>query len=111
VDAAPSHASGYQPPAIANPGNLIFTGGGGHLGSDLAHGNEAPMPEELAAWFIRSHCPPGGIVLDPFGGSGTTVAAALKEGRREVSLDLRPSQCDLARRRLESVEVQGRLAL
>jgi hypothetical protein len=44
-------------------------------------------------------------------GSGSTVAAALKEGRRGVSLDLRPSQYDLARRRLESVEVQGRLAL
>jgi hypothetical protein len=32
------------------------------------------------------------------------VAAALKEGRRGVSLDIRPSQCDLARRRLAGVE-------
>jgi hypothetical protein len=94
---------GYQPPAFANPGNLISTaGGGGHLGNDLAHLNEAPFPEELAAWFIRSHCPPGGRVLDPFGGSGSTVAAALKERRRGVSLDLRESQCRLARQRLAS---------
>jgi 16S rRNA G966 N2-methylase RsmD len=105
-NSAPAHTSnheGYQPPAIANPGNLISTsGGGGHLGSDLAHLNEAPFPEELAAWFIRSHCRPGGRVLDPFGGSGSTVAAALREGRRGVSVDLRESQCRLARQRLAS---------
>jgi hypothetical protein len=127
VDPAPSHTfgfnygpggrvewpsrEGYQPPAIANPGNLICTGsGGGHLGSDWAGYNEAPFPEKLAAWFVRSHCPPGGIVLDPFGGSGSTVAAALKEGRRGVSLDIRPSQCMLARQRLaESRDDQARL--
>jgi hypothetical protein len=91
----------YVPPAIANPGNLIsIPVGGGLLGHPLAHENEAPFPEELAAWFIRSHCPPGGLVLDPFGGSGSTVAAALKEGRRGISMDIRQSQCDLARRRL-----------
>jgi hypothetical protein len=93
---------GYDPPVLANPGNLIsIPVGGGLMGHPLAHENEAPFPEELAAWFIRSHCPPGGIVLDPFGGSGSTVAAALKEGRRGVSLDIRPSQCALARRRLD----------
>jgi hypothetical protein len=93
---------GYENPAIANPGNLIdIPVGGGLMGDDLAHENEAPFPEELAAWFIRSHCPPGGLVLDPFGGSGSTVAAALKLGRRGVSLDIRPDQCDLARRRLD----------
>jgi hypothetical protein len=96
----------YVPPVIANPGNLIsIPVGGGLLGHPLAHENEAPYPEDLPAWFIRSHCPPGGIVLDPFGGSGSTVAAALKLGRRGVSLDIRPSQCDLARRRLAAVDV------
>jgi DNA modification methylase len=121
VDPAPSHTFGYnygqngreewpsrpdyEPPAIANPGNLISTGGGhGHLGSDLAHENEAPFPEALAAWFIRSHCPPGGRVLDPFGGSGTTAAAAVALDRHAVTMDLRQSQCDLAARRLATEE-------
>jgi hypothetical protein len=91
----------YEPPAIANPGNLIdIPVGGGLMGHPLAHENEAPFPEDLPAFFIRSHCPPGGLVLDPFGGSGSTVAAALKEGRRGISLDIREDQCDLARRRL-----------
>ncbi len=92
----------YNAPALANPGNLIDVKvGGGHMGSMLAHENEAPFPEDLAAWFLRSLCPPGGTVLDPFGGSGTTVAAAEKNGRHGVALDLRQSQCRLAMRRVE----------
>jgi hypothetical protein len=94
----------YIPPAVANPGNLLHTNtGGGQLGSDLAHENEAPYPEDLPAFFIASHCPPGGLVLDPFSGSGTTCAAATKLGRSAIGLDLRESQCRLGRRRLRNV--------
>jgi hypothetical protein len=99
---------GYLPPVLANPGNLVTTKtGGGHLGHRLAHDNEAPFPETLAAWFIRSYCPPGGLVLDPFSGSGTTAAAATALGRRAIGIDLRLSQCQLSRRRCG--EVQGNL--
>lgn len=105
----------YEPPVLADPGNLlsiaedgpsslIHTGTGGNsLGSKLAHESEAPYPEDVPEFFINSHCPPGGLVLDPFSGSGTTVAAALKFGRRGIGLDLRQSQCRLARRRLRTV--------
>lgn len=87
-------------PVLANPGNVIKTVvGGNQMGNPLCHENEAPFPEALAEWFIRSHCPPGGIVLDPFSGSGTTCAAAAKLGRRAIGLDLRASQCHLGRRR------------
>lgn len=95
---------GYAPPALANPGNLLKTTvGGGQLGSDLAHENEAPYPVGVPEFFIASHCPPGGLVLDPFGGSGTTPHAALGLGRRCVSMDLRRSQCLLSRRRLRNI--------
>jgi site-specific DNA-methyltransferase (adenine-specific) len=91
-------------PEIANPGNLIDASvGGGHLGSPLAHENDAPYPEKIPAWFIRSHCPPAGLVFDPFSGSGTTAAAALSEGRRYLASDLRQSQCELTRRRVATV--------
>ncbi len=94
---------GYGMPAKANPGNVVSVKvGGGQMGSPLAHENEAPFPEALPAYFIRSHCKPGGIVLDPFSGSGTTVAAAVKSGRRGIGLDLRMSQCELGRRRVDS---------
>jgi hypothetical protein len=91
----------YVPPAKANPGNLVKTVVGGNLmGSKLAHENEAPFPESLVEHFIRSLCPPGGIVLDPFSGSATTSAAAVRHGRRAIGLDLRRSQCELGARRL-----------
>lgn len=96
---------GYIPPNIANPGNLLSTTvGGGQLGHDLAHENEAPYPVDVPRFFIRSHCPPGGLVLDPFSGSGTTVDAAAHEGRIGIGFDLRQSQCILTRRRMTEDE-------
>lgn len=96
----------YLPPEKANPGNVLrFSVGGGLLGSKLAHENEAPFPEKLAEFFIRSFCPPGGIVLDIFGGSGTTLAAAHLADRICWSVDIRGSQSELTHRRyLEAVE-------
>jgi hypothetical protein len=95
----------YRPPERANPGNLIDCGpgGGGHMGHPLAHENEAPFPLKLAEFFVRSFCPPDGVVLDPFGGSGTTAHAATLHGRRAALIDVRESQIELARRRIEDV--------
>jgi hypothetical protein len=88
------------PPAIANPGNLIsLKVGGGLMGHKLAHDNEAPFPEGLAEWFIRSLCPPGGIILDPFSGSGTTACVAQKLGRYGIGIDLRESQAKIGVKR------------
>ena len=90
---------GYDPPKVANPGNVIKCSGS-HLGSKLAHENEAPFPEKLAEFFIKSFCPPGGVVLDPFGGSGTTASVARQNGRGYISIDIRQSQIELTQRRL-----------
>ena len=106
---APSHrlaggkrATGsYAPPPLANPGNVIHCAvGGGRMGSDLSHENEAPFPEPLAEFFVKSFCPPGGVVLDPFCGSGTTGAVALRNGRQFIGIDVRQSQVDLTEQRL-----------
>jgi site-specific DNA-methyltransferase (adenine-specific) len=77
--------------------------GGGHLGHPLAHEGEAPMPLAVAERFVCWFCPPGGIVLDPFAGSGTTIDAAIQHGRRAISCDLRASQVELVHRRLRTV--------
>lgn len=92
--------SSYDPPKIANPGNVIRCSGG-HLGSKIAHEGEAPFPERLAEFFVRSFCPPQGTVLDCFGGSGTTLAVAVLNDRNAISVDIRESQCELMRRRLD----------
>lgn len=90
---------------IANPGNIVRCKvGGGHMGHAIAHENEAPFPESLVRPFVLSFCPPEGIVLDCFGGSGTTAAVALKTGRRSISIDLRPSEIDKMNRRLQDVQ-------
>ena len=95
---------GYEPPVLANPGNVIHCPvGGGQMGSPLAHDNEAPFPERLAEFFVLSFCPPGGLVCDPFSGSGTTAAVCKRWGRRFTGCDLRASQVELTRKRLETV--------
>lgn len=91
----------YFPPFLANPGNVLkYDVGGGVMGSPIAHDNEAPFPQALAEFFVRSFCPPDGIVCDPFSGSGTTAAAAIEWRRRFVGCDIRESQVELTRRRI-----------
>jgi hypothetical protein len=95
----------YIPPEIANPGNIIHCSvGGGKMGHHMAHENEAPFPEKLAEFFVRSFCPPGGLVLDPFSGSGTTMAACEKFGRSGIGVDMRASQTELGRRRTAGLQ-------
>lgn len=92
---------GYSAPVLANPGNVIYCNvGGGTMGATEAHDNEAPFPLKLAEFFVRSFCPPEGVVLDPFSGSGTTAAAAIAHGRRAIGIDIRADQIALARKRL-----------
>jgi hypothetical protein len=92
----------YTPPALANPGNIIECSGG-HLGHDLAHDNEAPFPTKLSDFFVKSFCPPGGVVADIMCGGGTTLQSCLTHGRRFIGCDLRESQKDLSERRAADV--------
>lgn len=59
----------------------------------------ATFPIDLPLRCIKAGCRPGGTVLDPFSGSGTTGAAARQLGRRYVGIDLNPAYHDLARER------------
>ncbi len=91
-------------PEIANPGNLIrCVVGGGSMGHPLATENEAPFPLKLAAFFVKSFCPPGGVVCDVFSGSGTTCHASIENGRRFIGCDLRQIQVELCERRMRTV--------
>lgn len=58
----------------------------------------AVMPSALAERCILAGCKPGGTVLDPFSGSGTTGMAAAKHGRRYVGIDLNADYLDLSLR-------------
>ena len=76
-------------------------------------GHSATFPERLIEPRIRSCCPPGGLVLDPFCGVGTTLQVAVKNGRRAVGFELNPrfaqaSRKPLAQRSIEELLVAGR---
>ncbi len=60
----------------------------------------AVMPEALVEPCILSGCPEGGVVLDPFGGAGTTALVAAKLGRKSVYIDLNPEYAKMAKKRL-----------
>jgi site-specific DNA-methyltransferase (adenine-specific) len=68
-------------------------------------GHVAAGPVALAQRCVRLGCPPGGRVVDPFCGSGTTGLAARAAGCEFVGIDLDPASCAIAWRRLTD---QGR---
>lgn len=60
----------------------------------------AAYPEELAAVCICAGCPEGGVVLDPFMGTGTTAVAALRLNRRFIGVELNPAYVQIAEQRI-----------
>ncbi|MGE0760103.1 MAG: site-specific DNA-methyltransferase, partial [Pirellulaceae bacterium] len=61
----------------------------------------AVFPEKLVETCVRATCPAGGVVLDPFLGSGTTAVVASRLGRSYLGIDIHPAYCEMARRRLK----------
>jgi len=62
----------------------------------------ATFPEKLVEPCILAGCPPGGVVLDPFLGSGTTGAVALRLGRAFIGIELNSEYMTMAERRIRS---------
>jgi site-specific DNA-methyltransferase (adenine-specific) len=60
----------------------------------------AVYPQELIETPISAGCPNGGIVLDPFMGSGTTGVVALKQNKRFIGIELNPDYIEIAKRRI-----------
>jgi hypothetical protein len=71
--------------------------------ADRGEGNTHPTvkPSELMAYICRLVTPPGGVVLDPFMGSGSTGVGALREGFGFIGIELDAGYLEIARNRLE----------
>lgn len=67
----------------------------------------ATFPPDLIRPCILAGCPPGGLVLDPFGGAGTTSLVAMQEGRRSIMLELNSDYADIATARLKKAWLEG----
>jgi DNA modification methylase len=76
-----AQGAGRKPPPAANPHPTV-------------------KPLELMRWLIRLTAPPGGLVLDPFCGSGTTGAAAVLERRLFLGTEIDPQYAQIARARI-----------
>jgi hypothetical protein len=72
-----------------------------YLSQPMANVHPTVKPIELMRWLVRLVTPPGGVVLDPFTGSGTTGAAAMLEGFRFVGCEREPEYAEIARARIQ----------
>jgi DNA modification methylase len=64
-------------------------------------------PTDLMRWLCRLITPKGGLILDPFMGSGSTGKAAVLEGFRFIGIDLSPEYVEIARARIDFARRQG----
>ncbi|WP_331746745.1 site-specific DNA-methyltransferase [Streptomyces sp. NBC_00842] len=60
-------------------------------------------PVEVVRELITYACPPGGLVVDPFAGSGSTLDAARQSGRRAIGIEADEEYAEAAKRRLSSL--------
>lgn len=72
---------------------------------DRSHPTEKPV--DLLRQLVRVVCPKGGLVIDPFAGSGPTAAAALAEGCRCLLVEKDPVYFEIARKRTEQAMARG----
>ena len=67
----------------------------------FAEAHFATFPPELPENCIRAGCPPGGVVLDPFFGAGTTGLVADRLQRDCIGIELNPAYAEIARKRIQ----------
>jgi DNA modification methylase len=81
------------------PNCLMITKGGGSPGSE---DHPAVTPLAVCDWWVRYLSPPGGVTLDPFAGSGSSLIAALNHGASKViGIEREKKYIKIARRRIE----------
>lgn len=94
----------YFHPYGKNPGDVWTLPTAAFKGAHFA-----VFPLALAERLVAALCPPGGLVLDPFCGSGTSLLAAARLGRRGLGFEVNPEYAEMARRRVAAEAGQGRI--
>ncbi len=77
-----------------------------HLATECSNKNHsAAFPEELPEWFIKLFTKQGDTVLDPFMGSGTTLAVANRMQRHSIGIEILPEYFDMVQSQTKPVEL------
>lgn len=71
----------------------------------------AVYPTALIVPCVRAGCPVGGVILDPFAGSGTTGLVTLENGRKFVGIELNPEYLPMIKKRIHGAATQMKLDL
>lgn len=87
--------------ASENNGQHLTRRDEGYEVAERANVHPTVKPTDLMRWLVRLVTPPGGIVFDPFTGSGSTGKAALLEGFRFIGAEMTAEYLPIARARLE----------
>jgi len=72
--------------------------------NNMASTHFAVFPEKLVEPCVLAGCPTGGVVLDPFAGSGTTGAVALKHGRSAILIELNKDYVEIIKQRCSNLQ-------
>jgi DNA modification methylase len=86
---------------VALPGNVVTIASNPMTMQNRGINHSAAFPVALPAWFIRAYTNPGGTVLDPFAGTGTTIIAAHRDNRTGYGIEVSPAYCDVICRRYQ----------
>ncbi len=97
------------PSTIQRDEFMEWTNGLWTFGGAKKNGHPAPFPQELPERCIKLFSYLDDAVLDPFAGSGTTIIAAMKNGRRSIGIELSKEYCNLAERRIREEASQTQL--
>ena len=89
----------------------MLTGSGNERTTMRANTHPTVKPTALMRYLCRLVTPPGGVVLDPFMGSGSTGKAAMLEGFDFIGIELDPDYFDIAASRLSEAYLAALTAL
>lgn len=96
----------FRNTGTSTPFNLIPIPNTNSQTSGGALGHGAATPLSLCEWWVRYLTPPGGVVLDPFTGSGTTGVAAVQQGFRFIGIEREPEYHAIATARVQHAKEQ-----
>src|SRR5690606_28945352 len=74
------------------------------MGGKVENNHPTVKPIKLMRYLCRLVTPPGGTVLDPFAGSGTTLLAAIQEGFSCIGIEKEPEYCEIIRQRMAELQ-------